>query len=339
MKKIIAIIVAIVVLAGAGAGYWFTRPIYKAQKAMEVKDIVKVSEVYSKLKYEEKEQISKEVLAYGEELLDSYIEQDKDYDEVMEELDKISSDIIDDEDGLEDVFEDVKMYKASRDAWDKANELFEGGDYEAAHDEYAKVIKDDYPYEDAQKKLAECAEKMVTQYAGDWYCKLDIAKKAFENQGITNYPQDFSMPITFSFELRDDKTASFFLDTENFAENFDKFMDIVIDDAFAKMAEEYGVSESEIKSLVESQLDMSFKDYIKSLINFDEVMGQINSGKDEYTYDLVDGVLVFTSENNDILEAKIDKDGNMLIDDIGDDTIEAFSELGVELPLTFVKEK
>ena len=49
MKKVITVLAVVLVLAGAAAGYWFTRPIYRAQKAMEEKNLVKVSEYYSKL--------------------------------------------------------------------------------------------------------------------------------------------------------------------------------------------------------------------------------------------------------------------------------------------------
>lgn len=339
MKKVIAIVAALVVLAGAGAGYWFTRPIYQAQKAMETNDIVKVSEVYSKLKPEEKEQISKEVLDYGEDLLDSYVEQDKTYDEVMEELDKISSDIKDDEDGFDDIFEDLEMYKASREAWDKANELFESGDYIAARDEYGKVVKGDYPYEDAQKKMAECEEKMITQYAGDWYCVIDIGQNALDSQGLGEYAQGATMPVKFYFELKDDKTASLSLISDSFEEDFDTYMDVVIDATVKQLADENGVSEGIIKSVLEEQLDMSFKDYIKSFINFDSMMEQLKDVKDEYTYDLVDGKLVFTDDNGGTMEAEINEEGNILIDDLADDTKTQFKELGVEMPLVFVKEK
>lgn len=339
MKKVIAIIAALVILAGAGAGYWFTRPIYKAEKAMEVKDIVAVSDLYAKLKTEEKEQIAKEVLDYSEELVDSYIEQDMDYDEVKEELDKISSDMIDDEDGFDDIFDDMEKYKASRDAWDKANKLFEKEEYEAACDEYGKVIKDDYPYEDAQKKIDECKEKMVTQYAGDWCCSIDIGKGMLEKEGLGDYVDGgTSMTLKFIFVLKDDKTAELSVDADNFEQNFDSYIDVIIEGVIKKVAEENGLSVKEVNKILSSQLDMPFKDFIKKEMDFDSMVERLRTIKDEYTYDLKDGKLVFSNDKGDTTEATLE-DGDMLIDDMAADTKKQYTDLGVELPLRFVKQK
>ena len=49
-----------------------------------------------------------------------------------------------------------------------------------------------------------------------------------------------------------------------FEEDFDTYMDVVIDATVKQLADENGVSEGIIKSVLEEQLDMSFKDYIKS---------------------------------------------------------------------------
>ena len=187
--------------------------------------------------------------------------------------------------------------------------------------------------------MAECEEKMITQYAGDWYCVIDIGQNALDSQGLGEYAQGATMPVKFYFELKDDKTASLSLISDSFEEDFDTYMDVVIDATVKQLADENGVSEGIIKSVLEEQLDMSFKDYIKSFINFDSMMEQLKDVKDEYTYDLVDGKLVFTDDNGGTMEAEINEEGNILIDDLADDTKTQFKELGVEMPLVFVKEK
>ena len=64
MKKLITLLVIIVLVGGAGAGYYFTRPAFKVDKAVEANDMSKVSALYPKLKEEKKTEVQHDVLFY-----------------------------------------------------------------------------------------------------------------------------------------------------------------------------------------------------------------------------------------------------------------------------------
>lgn len=337
MKKVITVLAVVLVLAGAAAGYWFTRPIYRAQKAMEEKNLVKVSEYYSKLKDEEKGIISHDVLLYAGELLDSYVEQDSDYDDVMDELENISDEMISDESGFQNIFDGMEMYKESRDSWEKANKYFEKEEYDKALEEYSKVVKGDYPYDDAQDRIEECRENMVSKFVGKWICKLEVGEGMLAAEGLDEYGEDVLIPVTFIMEVSEDKTATLSIDVEEFMDGFNKYVDNLIEISVKKLAIENGLSESEVNRVIKKSTGMSFREYVNTAMNLDDMGKQISEAKDEYTYEIGKDKLVFTNTEGEKMEVKVGNDV-LMIDDLDASTKRDYDKLGVKLPLEFVRE-
>lgn len=337
MKKLITLLVIIVLVGGAGAGYYFTRPAFKVDKAVEANDMSKVSALYPKLKEEKKTEVQHDVLLYCGELLNSYVNQEREYDDVMAQLSPLAEGVMKDNAEFGNILDGMEMYKTSRESWAKANEFFDAKDYSAALAAYSEVVKGDYPYEEAQKKIEECRNLMVTMYAGDWYCDIEIGKGMLESQGLEDYGEDVIFPLSFHLALKDDKTATMCVEAENLEENFEKYINNIVDIAVKKVAEEAGVSVAQLNKVIKSKTGMSLEAYVKESLNVGNLVEQLETAVDEYTYELKNETTIVLSKE-DGTEMEVTIEGNeLLIEDVGSENAANYKQMGVEVPLRFAK--
>ena len=181
---IIGLVVLLLCLIGGAGGvfFWFNRPIYKIQKAMEQNDIATVVTLYDKLtKKDDKTLVQAGMLDYAKELKNDYLDKNADYDDVMDIYEKLERRILADNDYFGQMQETVEKVEVSRAVYAEAEKLFEAQEYAEAKARYLEVAKEDPRYDEAMQAADKCEEKIQDMLIGTWYMVQDMGKMYAES--------------------------------------------------------------------------------------------------------------------------------------------------------------
>lgn len=328
----IIIVAALALAAGGFAFYWFNRPIYKVTKAIEAGDYKSAVSYYGKLKDEEQEDVAESFVDYCEEIKDEYVDEDSDYDDVMDELD-IFEDVLSDDRDYQNIVESVTELKGSRDAWEEAEKLYAQGDYGSAAQKYSEVIKADKNYSKAKELIDECNIKNVV---GTWVTEVDLSDIITEQIGVDGLDVNFVLRIKYIFD--EDGTVVIATDDDNIKQQMEVLIVDIIDMVIEQYCDSYGVSASDMDALFISTYGMTFSEYVKAGLDINDIIpSNIYQHKDcTYRVDGKDIVLMDEAGNESSEKLQYIGDGTMELN--SEEKIEGYAAMGIELPLILNKE-
>lgn len=326
----IAVIAIIVLLIAAGgfAFYWFTRPIYKVNHAIEAGDYKTATEYFGEISEEDKEVVTEQFLSYCEDKKTEYVDEDIEYDEFVDEM-ELFEDILEDEDDYQDYIQYAAKLNASREAWKDAQKAYDNADYFKAYAACAEVIEEDKNYPKALDMREECQNLMVI---GEWVAEADLSTALAEQVGVDPSEISFAMKIIYIFD--EYGKAILKTDTDHMREQMSGVMDVVIDKTISAYCESYGVTVEEMDEVFENFYGMSFSDYVKENMSLDDVVSAMDRN-DEYTYSIEGNSIVLTDVDGNAITDRLTvmEDGTIALN--SDDPAAVYESLGVELPLIF----
>ena len=362
-KKKTGIIIAVVLIlavlgGGAYAGHWyFHRPIMLITKAIEENDIKTVVELFDELDEEtDIDYVEKCMASYATKLQESFISHDKDYDEVMDELEILGKDILKDNSRYERIITDINDLNQSRENFEKAEKAFKKEDYEKASELYAKVsMHDDDNYEAAKEKIEEIKKLMIPDIIGTWRTTIDLAPAIISVANVDSYGIDSSVLSKFKFPtdlllvFNDDGTCIFCSDAEEFAAKADEVVDSLLDLAVVVASKEAGMTVDELDEYSRLLFGKDLRTYIYEEANGGNIKNQLVSEVEADYYELW-----YVIEDNQInlYESKSDLEGNnygpymcltmydnTICIERETNSIPHLFELCIEYPLTFAKDE
>lgn len=181
--------------------------------------------------------------------------------------------------------------------------------------------------------LTACGEKLEDKVVGTWESEIDFSgafAAGFAQSGLdeSKLPSE-KIIATAAITLNKDKTSTIAMEIDaKSCEAYMKSLGGALVDMLNQMAKDQGVD----TAALEEQLGMSVEAFVDTMmqeLDVEEMLEDANITM-EGTWKIEDEKIVVTSDGeNDILEYK---DGKLLLD-----SDEDFSEIGIELPLTFTK--
>lgn len=277
-------IIIILLLAGGFAFYWFNRPIYKVNKAIETGDLVTITEYYSRLSEDDKESVSAQMLEYAEQVFDEFEDSDIEYDELKEIYDELEEEVLDDNDDFYELKEKAKTLYESREAFAEAKDAYKDGDYNTAIKKLAEVDPSDKKnYEDAQELYEECK---VLNVVGSWVTSLDFGEYIAQSLGEDI---DFEFPINVQLMFNEDGTGYLFLDADLSAELYDSLIDAMVEYGIKEYLSGLGLSEAELNTMAAlsgfGDIRSMFRNELKKEISLDYMVDSFKEAIGESNYD------------------------------------------------------
>lgn len=253
--------------------------------------------------------IEDKVVSIGAKIKDEYETQAAEYEISMLRLDDLSSLCMSEnvQDKLSIMIADVQTLKESRDAYADAEKQYQSGNYDAALEKYALVSESDDNYEDAQGKIAECADsyrnKIIEQVASpesydDYEYSISLVKIAL---GVLPEDQELGDRLTaltseYAALLKGDALdkGTEYINSGNYADAFD----------LINKALEYNEGDTELTSFLASS-QSSYESYITE---------QVNGFTASYDYDkaifVLDTALSVLPESTVLLGLKEETENN-----------------------------
>ena len=332
------IIILIIVLLGAAGFcyYWFTRPIYKINKAIETEDVATVCALFPELKDEnEIKTLQDKMYNYAVSLEEQYIDEKIEYDELDDVFSQLSKKVLHKDEDFEALCEDVDALYASRCAYEDAEKAYKNEDYETAYDLYLQVIKADDNYAKAQDRAEECLELMVPDICGTWLCDFDCGDAVTQELGMEDYGS-VSLPMSLGISFYDDGTGTLFIDMDSVSGGMSDFTDSITELMYSALEDELGYSRTEIDEAFEEIYGMSLEDYVLLYVDPDSVLDELAAIDVEFTYTAEDGYIYLDADDG-YSEMFYYMDGeNMVVTDMGEEN-EMLSSFGLDMPVTFYR--
>lgn len=338
-RKIVTSIVAVVLvlaLIGGGAGYWFTRPIYKVNKAIERNDLETVSDLYFKLKEKDKAAVSDKMRLYCQTLSTSYLDGNADFETVIEQFDLLGAEVLYGDTDFNEMYDSINLQHDSKEAYKAATAAFEAKDYEKALEEYEKVLGSDENYKKVQENMEICKNELLPDFVGLWTNTIDIGPAFAYMFGMTNDSR-FAFEMTSFYEFFDDGTGIRYTDADKIKDSFDGFIDLIIEITLEQY-ERQGISRAELNKQFKSMYGMSVEAYIKKNVDMDEAVAQLKVEREAFTYTLEDNTIYVTDANGN--ECFFTREGDELLLDIERETgtsLDIYTQLKIDLPIAFTK--
>lgn len=354
---VVLIIILVLLLAGGGAlaFIFLNRPINKVNNALEAGDMEAAVELYGDLSGDkDREDVSEKLLAYAEEVRDSYLNEETDYDTAMETLNLLAGASLKTDDEVEDIRAFVNRIYASREAFASAEQYRADGDYAMALKEYANVMEEDSRYYDrAQAAIAEVEQELEASMAeagkeliGTWALDCDLADAMTDELGSDYADFQASLPMTLLFDFNEDGTYKMYIDENAFTDGLNHWLDAFIDYSAEMMyseLEESGMSREDVDEFVEYYYGMGVEEYLRYSIeleiNISDLVGDmVSTGKYQTEYNklyLIEDYSVFNENVYDIFSVNGDKLKIELPE--GADESEAEIVPGLSYPLEFYR--
>lgn len=335
-KILIAVGGVVAVLVAFFLNFWFTRPIYKFNKAVEKEDMAKAAELLDQVGPDNYVGASNKVLIWMGSVSSSYISESISYDEAINQLSLFDNTSMVYDERLQAVKDGLAKQKKSKEAWINGKSAYDSKDYYTAFEELKDVIYTDANYDTAQGYIKECNDEILKSFVGTWYCDIDLGKGELRAAKLDQYGEDVPLPTTFKMDFGDDGKMLMSLESENFAEDFERFLENLINVSVKAIAVENGISEKEVSYGIELALGKSLHDYIFDTFDCEKFERAVESASTEYTYSYEDGQLLL-NDNGTITKCELE--GNdILLDDLPSRTKNQLKKLNIEVPLRFIRE-
>jgi len=335
---IIIAIAAVVVLAGGFAGYWFNRPEYKVNKAIEAEDIEKVAKYYDKMKDSDaKEEVEKSMVVYCTGLNEQYIEDDIEYDELMDQY-EILEDMLDGNDSYEYLVDNAKVLKESKEAYENGKKALAAQDYPTALEEFNKVSSDDKNYEKALEQIDEVKKYLLPDVIGRWAANIELGKAIAKSANQFMF-SDIEFNVTMYMEFIDEQTGRLYMDPDELKAALKQYVTDVLNEAVEVSAKNSGLSKEAFEKEFKKMYGMSFNKYIEENMDLESAFGEVDDIYDDFTYEIDgDKINISYASGNDIVVDR--KDNQLLIGDGSTDVraLGLVKSYGLDFPFVFEKE-
>lgn len=321
---------AIVAVGVIGTFSWYNRPINRIDRAIRSDDVETVAELYGKLKRESDEaRVQQEMLSMAEELKDSYIYGEKNYDEVMDTYGLLDKEILAGDRSFREIKKKVEAVEDSREAYKEADKLFDEGDYIGAKEKYILVIEDDLNYADARRAIEECEKKITGAIVSTWSVEYDMSELMNYNSYFYDY---IYLPAKIVFDFKENGTGSMSVqitDTTVWAAELTDFY-VMYFEAY------YDISGEELEEFMQYMGYESLDEWVNE--ELEEEIDYIND--ESYTFEyLYDGstLSIWDDDENDSEEIMVSIEGDDLTF-VTSSNESDWEEMGLDLPLVFTRD-
>lgn len=177
--------------------------------------------------------------------------------------------------------------------------------------------------------LTGCTNTQSVDLTGEWVATVDISDSLADVPGVEEPLSDIAFDLVFVFG--DDGSFEAIIDQYSVEVMVDKLLDIVAQ-ALSEKAQLNGISEQELRKLLESAVDM------------DQIVGSVQDSLQNGYYVYADGVIYLSSEPNPTAETAqehlmVTISGDTLtVNQIVSDSFQHDPMLSGLLPLTFHKQ-
>lgn len=344
---VIAIIILVLILAGAGVAAYiiFNSPYNRAKKAIEQNDIETVCELYPEITNDNDiEYIQNCMWNYSKDLGDKYFAKEIEFDDAMEDINKLSKNVLKGDKELKLLISDMQDMENSRQAFKAAEKAFKTAqktskieDYQEAYDNYALVIEDDSNYKKAQKQMEECLALMIPPVTGKYRLDFDMGDAFLEGISTGDTSQyTISMPSAMILEFNEDGTGSMYIDEDTMNAGLEQAMDDLVGIYYDLLEQETGLSKIEIDAMLYNAGYNSLEDMVKDEFDFSDY--DVSALSATFTYEVNDEGDCITivnegqSNSRDIIY-KMSGDNIVITGGFFEDA----SSFGIDLPAEFVK--
>lgn len=336
LKRVLTYVLAVVILAGAFAGYWFNRPVAKASRAIEKNEFEKVAGYYNKCKKDEdRDTITEQLRLYCQDLSVSYTNEELEYEFVKGQYDVIDE-VMSDNEVFQNLVEAVDLLHTSRESYKAGMAAFEAKDYETAIAEFENVLMGNENYDEVQEMIKVCKKELLPDFLGVWENKIDIGPILSAYLGSRT--ESISFELISYYEFFEDGTGKKSTDENQARESFDSYIDLMID----MLAKQSGVSRKQLDARSKQVYGMDMKSYVMKNADIDKSIEELGMTELNFTY-TVDGedIIVKDSDPNNKRDYKFTiKDDELLLQaDINSSETDMLKNLGIEYPLHFTRVK
>lgn len=337
IKTIVIAIIAIAILGGGFAGYWFNRPIAKATKAIEAGETEKVAEFYDKCNDEQKTSITDDMRLYCQGLSAGYINGEYEYEYVSSEFDLLKDNVMKDDETFNNIVTSVNMLHDSREAYKAATAAFEAKDYETALAEYEKVLSGDDNYEQVKENIEICKFNLLPDYTGVWATTINAGPGMAAMMGMAGDDR-FKFDLTTYYEFHEDGTGVKYADEEVVREEFKNYMDTIIEIVIEQYEKQYGISREQLDKEFKAQYGCTVKEFYYKSGNIDATINSFQLKEKTFTY-TVDGKTITTTDDEDETSCTFIREGDELLLTVegNDEFFKIFEKFDIEYPLHLSK--
>lgn len=335
-KILIAVGGVVVVLAAFFLNFWFTRPIYRFNKAIEGGDYVKAAELLDQVGQDNYDGAVQKIVLKLAEISDEYVSEKTSYEDAMERISVFDNTSFAYNETYALVKEGISKQKKSKEAWRDGKSAYENKDYISAVEELKNVILTDSNYNEAQVYIEECNDEIMKSFTGTWYCDIDLGKGELRTANLDQYGEDVPLPMTLKMDFTDNGKMLMSLESDTFAEDFERYLENLISVSLKALAAKNGISEKEASHGIEVALGKSLHDYIYDIFNCEKFIDAVENSVTEYNFNFEAGQLILEN-GGDITKCSFEN-GDILLDDLPSRTKHKLQKLNVEVPLRFVRE-
>jgi len=337
LKKIIIGLLAVILIGGGFAGYWFNRPVAKATRAIDKGEYEKVAQYYYKCKKDDdRNTITEQLRLYCQDLSVSYTNEEVEYEFVKGQYDLLDE-VMSDNDTFNNIVTSVDLLHTSRESYTTGMAAFEAKDYETAITAFENVLIGSEHYDEVQEMIKTCKSELLPDFIGVWENRIDIGPLLSIMMG-SNSNSDINFELISYFEFFPDGTGKKSTDEEKVRESFDSYLDLIVD----MLAKQYGVSRKQLDSLAKKEYGMDMVTYIKKNSDLDNTIKQLGLQSLDFTY-TVEGekINIIDSDPNNKIDYNFIREGDELLleADLDSSTKSLIKKYGFEYPLHFQKVK
>lgn len=334
MKRVFIFVAVVLGLWIIVAGIYFSRPVYRLERALKKGDALKAAEIHAGLSGDDYSVTSDMIYEYCNGVISFYGEGGFSYEEASEKVTALIDCV--DYDRKQRLRSDLIRLENSNISWENGSEYYDKGEFANAAKEYENVSYQDYHYDEAQEKLKNCYDVLYKEYVGEWVCRTEMGEGVLEKNGLDDYGEDYIFHLELKLSLSEDKVAIAGGDYEKYAEDYKKYVESMVDVSRKRMIAEHGISEEDIDNIFIEQYGMSYEEFfIKSTYEVFDPEEELVDEK--YAVKMQKDELVFYNENGEVMRGTIEGENIVFRFDKG--TNNQFMVFGVDVPLVFSREE
>ena len=195
-KKIVGILIAaaLVLIVAIITFVMSNNGLSKAKKYYENGNISEFQTLKPKLKSDEIKEFSKYLETEAEKIKQDYISKTISFEDAVAKLETlIEYSDVNHITNYNEILTEIETLNASSEAYRSAQEAYEQGNYIQAYSNYAKVIKEDDSYEDAQNKMKEMQTHIIDEY-------INNAEQYANDENYSKALSEISLALKYSEE-------------------------------------------------------------------------------------------------------------------------------------------
>ena len=333
---IICILLIAALVGGAAAYYFYFRPIVQVNKAIEAEDYQTVSDLFDKLKDDEKDDVAKKMLYIAIDLRRDYEKEEATYEDVISIYDLLEEKILTDDEDLAKNRQKIEALKESREHFAAGKKAMEEEAYLDAIAEFEQVIEKDNNFEEAQELIEECRALLPIDITGTWVCKVNFSGMVAKYSGIPlSILPNLLVPVKCDFNT--DYTGRLYFDKEDVVNLVDKVIDVGLKLVIEQYCKKLGLSEKQLNSMVKMVYGKDIRTYVR-----DEMMAQLDAKFSEtevnFNYE-TEGNVATVKDTAGYISVFVLEGETLKFTETNDPGFEKLKDFGMELPFEFEREE